>query len=106
MLDIELIFDASCPNVEAARVQLRHALRKTGLNQHWKEWNTSESTAPTYTYGYGSPTILVNRLDVAGEQPGETMSCCRLYEDKIGKLKGVPPVESIVDALLQAEKRK
>jgi mercuric ion transport protein len=106
MLDIELIFDASCPNVEAARAQLKDALHHAGLNQRWKEWNTSESSTPSYTYGYGSPTILVNGLDVAGEQPDESISCCRLYEDKSGKLKGVPPVEAIVQALLQAKKRQ
>lgn len=106
MLDIELIFDASCPNIEAARTQLRLALLNAGLRQDWKEWNTSESSAPSYTYGYGSPTILINRLDVAGEKAGEPMSCCRLYEGQNGKLKGVPSVETILQALLQASKRK
>jgi mercuric ion transport protein len=106
VLEIELIFDGSCPNVEAARAQLKRALDRAGLDQNWKEWNLTESTAPSYAFGYGSPTILVNGLDVAGERPAESTACCRLYEDKAGKLKGVPPFEVIVDALLQGAKRQ
>jgi mercuric ion transport protein len=106
VLYIELIFDPSCPNVEAARGQLKRALDHVGLHQKWKEWNRSESSVPSYTHGYGSPTILVNGSDVAGEPPSTTISCCRLYEDRTGKLKGVPSFGVIVEALLQAKKRQ
>ncbi|MBT3786716.1 hypothetical protein HOF92_17200, partial [bacterium] len=73
-MKIELIYDSDCPNVEKARRQLKEALAQSGLEESWKEWDRSARESPEYTRRYGSPTILVEGRDVAGEEPGDGSS--------------------------------
>ncbi len=91
---VELIFDATCPHVEAARAQLREALTRAGRPATWTEWDRAAMNAPRYTQRYASPTVLVDGHDVAG---GETLepggSGCRL---------GTPSAQVILAALLAA----
>ncbi|MGH9857010.1 MAG: hypothetical protein ACRD4B_04105 [Acidobacteriota bacterium] len=100
---IDLIYDETCPNFEAARVVLKLALDELGIHHEWKEWNRSEGSSPKFIQQYGSPTILVNGKDVAGIGPQSEMNCCRLYEDSAGRLKKVPPVEQVLKAILKAK---
>jgi mercuric ion transport protein len=103
MLRIELIFDASCPNVEAARIQLRRALDQAGLSSYsWQEWSRAVEGVPTYVSGYGSPTILINGHDVEKQEALDSVSCCRIYIHANGRLKGVPAVQTIVEAIQDA----
>ena len=101
-MDIDFIYDETCPNFEAARTVLKRALEELGLRLAWHEWNRSEQSAPAFVSRFGSPTILVNGRDVAGVEPESAISCCRLYEDTAGNLKKVPPVELVVRAILKA----
>ena len=55
---VELIYDADCPNVAAARSVLIKAFTKTGVSACWREWERSASDAPQYAKDYASPTIL------------------------------------------------
>ena len=55
--------------------------------------------APAYVHGFGSPTLLVNGLDVAEQTSAHGNACCRLYADPSGALRGAPSVEQIVAAL-------
>ena len=76
---VELIFDATCPHVDAARDQLREALTMARLPLTWTEWDRAASDAPPHAQRYASPTILVDGRDVAGD--GGTVdagSGCRL----------------------------
>ena len=98
-MKIELIYEKTCPNVDAAREQLKTALEKAGLEQAWLEWEVSDPKAPEYSRIYGSPTILVNEQDVSGLQPGDCCDNCRIYTDENGGLQIVPSVEKIVGAL-------
>ena len=88
---VELLYDRDCPNAQAARAVLREAFRKLGAVAEWAE-------APARERGYGSPTILVNRRDVAGARPSSAPSC-RVYVNAEGRFSGVPPVEQIIEAL-------
>lgn len=99
MSKVELIYDADCPNVEAARKQLRRAFAQTGESPEWDEWDRSDPESPLYARQYGSPTILINGRDVAGGSPSEESNCCRLYWDHSGQIQAVPSVEEIVAAL-------
>ena len=45
-LSIELIYDADCPNVAAARSTLSEAFVRTGMNARWREWERSSSNVP------------------------------------------------------------
>lgn len=89
MPKVELIYDADCPNVEAARSQLRLAVAQAGQAPQWNEWERSDPAAPAYVHRYGSPAILVDGRDVGGGAPTDTDSC-RPYHGEDGRLHPAP----------------
>ena len=97
MPQIDLIISHDCPNVNAARQALRRALEECGDGTTWREWQTADPAAPAYARGYGSPTILVDGVDVSGVAAEASADCCRVYHDD--GISGVPPVRAIVAAL-------
>lgn len=99
MPNVDLIYDADCPNVEAARKQIRHALRKIGAVAQWQEWDRADPASPPYVRQYGSPTILVDGEDVGGALPSDGADCCRIYRNETGQIQGIPPTETIASAL-------
>lgn len=99
MNDIELIYDDDCPNIEQARTHLLRAFSEAGIPAEWVEWDRGDSSSPSYVRSYGSPTILVDGKDVAGDDPSENISCCRLYVGANGEFNGAPSVEMIATAL-------
>lgn len=96
-LNIELIYDLDCPNVEDMRKQLLKAFAETKLKASWKEWDRNNDESPSYAKKYGSPTLLVNGKDIANQE-GSGANCCRVYIDKDG-MKKVPSVDMIIKAL-------
>lgn len=99
MSRIELIYDRDCPNVERARANLREALQTGRQPLRWTEWERADAGAPGYVRGFGSPTVLVDGRDVAGDRGEGDVSCCRLYHDERGTMVGAPPTERILAAL-------
>jgi hypothetical protein len=99
MRTVELIYDADCPNVRAARAELLHAFAEVGLQPHWTEWDSNSAESPAYARGYGSPTILVDGKDVADAMPAEA-NCCRIYDGPGGRAQGFPNAGTIRDALI------
>jgi hypothetical protein len=95
---IEFIYEQSCPNIADARAQLRLALEQTGLPAHWQEWEHSDPKSPAYARRYGSPSILVEGEDVAGE-PASDAPSCRIYANTKGRNRGVPDATLIRTAL-------
>ncbi len=89
--NIELIYFDSCPNAEAARVNLRQALETLHLPPSWQEWEQGDSSAPGHVKQYGSPTILVDGRDVTGVGAGVAAAACRA--------DGAPSAETILTAL-------
>jgi mercuric ion transport protein len=87
-MKIHLLHFQGCPNVDAARKALREALVAEQLGTPIEELDVEDPAAPAWARGWGSPTILIDGQDVAGQQPSGS-SCCRLYAD------GAPSVESI-----------
>lgn len=102
---VELVYDADCPHTDLARGQLARALERLGLEPRWQEWRLDNPLAPDRVRGFGSPTILVEGVDVGGMQPPsrETRSC-RVYLDQGGGLQGAPSVDEIVRALRQVSR--
>jgi hypothetical protein len=98
MPTVELIYDDDCPNVPQARENLLRALNKVGIAQQWREWERADANSPEYVRAYGSPTILVNKEDVASV-PAADAASCRIYSNDHGAKQGVPPVSLIVSAL-------
>lgn len=94
---VELLYDPHCPNVGLARAQLLRAFAYAGLDPHWRESRCDEGHVAEPVRPYGSPTILVDGRDVAPLT--HDASCCRLYAQPDGSIKGVPSVEAIRSAL-------
>ncbi len=104
MVDIELIYSGDCPNVNAARENLKKALLSLGLKPNWKEWNRQEPGAPLHAKAFGSPTILVDGQDVAKGEPNQA-DCCRLYVSESNDSPvGAPPCSVIKTAIEEAGK--
>ena len=95
---VQLLYFPDCPNVASARRALQEALAKLADPPPVTEVDVTSPTAPANLRSWGSPTILVDGVDVAGEQPTE--SCCRLYGD--GERRGAPSVALIEAALARA----
>lgn len=96
MPEVELVYDADCPNPANARAQLLRAFSKAGIEARWREWRADDIEAPPHVRGYGSPTVLVDGRDVAGAAPIEGMRGCRVYAGTGDGPRGAPPVEIIV----------
>ncbi|MFZ5468697.1 MAG: hypothetical protein ACOZIN_04590 [Myxococcota bacterium] len=96
MATVELLHFPACPHVPAAREQLRRAFAAVGLPPRWTEVDVTSKAAPERVRGYGSPSILVDGRDVAGEARGDGSSC-RVYPES--DVRGAPPLEAIVLAL-------
>jgi mercuric ion transport protein len=99
---IDLIFDNGCPNVDDARALLTNALAEAGLQPTWREWERAAAETPAELRGLGSPSILVDGVDVSGADSVhgllEHANCCRIYENG-GRFRGVPAVEVLTAAL-------
>lgn len=99
VLNIELVYEKTCPNIGASRTQLLKAFHELDITPKWKEWEVSEPETPDHIHGYGSPTILVNGKDVTDAEPDSDDMCCRIYAGSDAANRGVPPVENIVAAI-------
>jgi len=100
-MTVELLYDKDCPNVGEARANLHRALIEAGLPPSWKERELSVAEVPSPLRAFGSPTLLANRRDVAGGDPGDA-ACCRVYEVAGGR-SGAPPAELIASVLRAAQ---
>ena len=98
-MQVELVYEQTCPNIEAARKQLLKAFVKADLSPHWQEWEVSSADAPEHIHGYGSPTILVNGQDVSGDIDQGNDYCCRVYNHDEQSNKGIPALTDIIQAL-------
>lgn len=103
MPKVYLVYDSTCPNKDKARTNLAQAFSRTGISPSWEEWERSDPESPDHVRRYGSPAILVNGEDVAGESPGDGAASCRIYTDNNGRRDVVPSVDVIVSALLKEE---
>jgi hypothetical protein len=74
---VELVYFTGCPNVAPVREVLRRCLTQLGLHNEIVDVNTD---APTVTETYrvfGSPTVLIDGVDVLGK-PAGCADACRL----------------------------
>lgn len=86
---VQLLYFRGCPHVDEARKVLLAALRACALMEvAVEELDVEAATTPIELRQWGSPTILVNGADVAGEETPAGLSC-RLYPG--GEPPGVPP---------------
>lgn len=100
-MNVELIYERTCPNIEAARTRLVQAFYRARMPPKWCEWEVSQAESPEYACRYGSPTILVDGNDVGGDDNQASSNSCRLYPTGTG-YEPVPTVKEIAGALCQA----
>jgi mercuric ion transport protein len=99
-LKVQLLYFPGCPHVGGARHVLTLALAACALTDVVaEELDVEAATCPPELRSWGSPTILVNGRDVAGEE-APTGPSCRLYPG--GEPPGVPPQRLIEDKLREA----
>jgi hypothetical protein len=103
MTTIELIYDPDCPNTEPARGVLREACAQAGIVAGWQEWDRSDAASPAHAQQYGSPTILVDGVDVAGSDTESDAKACRVYRTADGRLAGVPDVADVVRLVARSQ---
>ena len=103
-MNVELIYDADCPNVASARSVLIKAFSRTGVSARWREWERGAPEAPSYAYAFGSPTILVDGTDVAGAVPSSGAASCRVYRSDDGSPSRTPSLDALCAALLAGAK--
>ncbi len=103
---VELIYDADCPNVAAMRSLLIKAFTRAGISARWREWERSSPDCPEYARHYGSPTVLVNGRDIASSNPIAGNAACRVYTDDKGGLRRTPPLDMLCAALLDTSSRR
>ena len=101
-IKIELLTDKDCPNVMSARGQLKKALKQFELEPAWQEYQIGAPSVPAYMHGLGSPSILINKKDVAGGEATEDNNCCRVYSNSSGGFQGTPTFEAITAAIKSA----
>ena len=106
-LQIELVYDPGCPNVERARAVLATACREAQIPAVWTEWSSDDGDCPDYASNLGSPSILVNGEDVApGPHPWTPMDVgdgprCRVYRDG-DAIVAAPPLPRVAYAIREA----
>lgn len=90
---IQFLYFGGCPLAEPARDNLKIALAECGI-EAFEEIDILDPQAPEDLRGWGSPTILLNGVDVTGQPKGNDVSC-RIYPFP----GGVPDAHSIAEKI-------
>ena len=103
-MQIELVYDPGCSNIDRAREILTQACRDAEIPAVWTEWSSDDPQCPEYALNLGSPTIIVNGEDVAPgphpwapREPGDAPRC-RVYRDG-DALVPAPPLSRVAEAI-------
>ena len=95
---VDLIFFEGCPHAARARENINAAFTAVGLEaEHttWSEWDLMSESTPEALKSHGSPTVLVDGVDVTGAGAGTQGMACRA--------DGAPSVDAIVRMLRQPD---
>lgn len=96
MMNADLLYVPNCPNLDLARQRLTEAAARAGIELVVRERLAADAEAAAERGMHGSPTILIDGRDVAGDS--EPSVSCRLYRTASG-LDGAPSVDGLVAAL-------
>ena len=76
-VNVQFLTFEGCPLANTARGNLEKALADCGM-RGYEEIDILDPDTPDDLPGWGSPTILVNGVDVSGQPKGNNVSC-RIY---------------------------
>lgn len=93
---LQLMYFEGCPNAAAARQAIRRCIDTAGISAQIREIDTESVDAPESLRNWGSPTILLDGVDVGGETE-PTGTACRLYDN--AKNRGIPSDAAILAAM-------
>ena len=92
-ITVQFLMFPDCPMADAARQNLRAALARLD-SLDFEEIDISDRASEPGLRGWGSPTILINGVDIVNSPPGDSISC-RVYDTA----DGAPSVSMITAAL-------
>lgn len=96
-MNVQLLYFAGCPNHEAARAALERCLAALDLAPTFDSVDIGSPDVAPALAAWGSPTILVDGNDVAGEQSASAGRSCRIYPNGSGR-----PTDAQILAALRA----
>ncbi len=96
-IQVQLLAFDGCPLAAPARANLEKALADCGMRDY-QDIDILDPATPDDLPGWGSPTILVDGVDVTGQPKGDSVSC-RVYP---GPAR-VPDPASIVASIKSAQ---
>lgn len=89
---VQLLYFDGCPNVEAARRNLKAAMARASVKDTWTDVDLQSRSAPPDLKGFPSPTVLIDGVDVTtAARNAEGNGACRAG--------GAPSVEAIFAGL-------
>jgi hypothetical protein len=101
---LELLWWDGCPSTDRALAELRTAATELGLESseiELREIRTEEEAAAA---GFiGSPTILVDGIDVVAGGAEATGLTCRVYRRRDGRISPTPDPDDLRAALTGAD---
>ena len=105
-MKVELIYFDGCPNIADTRALLVKAFVKLKLPITWTEWNQNDEDCPQELSQFGSPTVLVNGVDVLPLESVQQGDCCRVYFDEDSrKSSGTPTLNMLTTAMEDATQK-
>jgi predicted Zn-dependent protease len=105
--DLELLWWEGCPSIEKALSELRDALRDVGFGDAEIRMREIENDIEAEQTGFrGSPTILIDGVDVAGASGDDQIGLgCRVYRRRDGRITPTPDPDDLREALRRAAER-
>ena len=98
-MDVEVRFVEGCPSLPVVRQRLRHALDAVGRAAVDIRLRRVHTDADAEELGFtGSPTILIDGLDLFRQPDAVVGLSCRLYRTAQGTT-GAPSIEQLTTAL-------
>jgi predicted Zn-dependent protease len=106
--DVELLWWEGCPSTERALSELREALRDVGLDDSEVRTREIENDIDAEQTAFrGSPTILIDGIDVAGASTDDPIGLgCRVYRRRDGRITPIPDPDDLREALRRAAERE
>ncbi|MBK5109837.1 MAG: thioredoxin family protein [Thermoleophilia bacterium] len=104
--DIQLLWWRGCPSWERALAMLGEEMTAHGLDKERLEVIEIEDEAAADRLGFpGSPTILVNGVDIQPPDPQQAVGLtCRVYRRRDGRVSPLPDPEDLRDAFARMER--
>jgi hypothetical protein len=102
--DVELLWWAGCPSTDRAEAELEQAIRDVGLSdvEVRKTQIRTDREADARRF-VGSPTILIDGIDVASRGPEEPVGlACRVYRTRDSRISPTPDPDDLREALRRA----